>query len=92
MSLCYQRIVLLWRASLHEVFDKSHVSTVTKTDIYYMSGQKCATEFCVKLGNSSKETSHMLQKAYGLAVMSRPAVSGWSKGSKGGKKRVVHNA
>jgi len=53
-------------------------------DVCVKIQQRCANEFCVKLGKSSNEILEMLQQAYGGETLSRAAVFQWWRHFKGG--------
>jgi hypothetical protein len=50
--------------------------------------QRCAIEFCVRLGKSGPETLKLIRKAYGNDAMRRAAVFKWWKRFRDGETNV----
>jgi hypothetical protein len=50
--------------------------------------QRCAIEFCVRLGKSGSETLQLIHQAYGDDAISRAAVFKWWKRFRDGETNV----
>jgi hypothetical protein len=57
-------------------------------DISLVERQRCATEFCVRLGKSGSETLLLIHEAYGDNAMRRAAVFEWWKRFRDGEMNV----
>jgi len=61
-------------------------------DVCVKIRQRCAIEFCVKLGKSGNETLEMLWQAYSGETLSRAAVFQWWRHFKDGNTQVIDEA
>jgi histone-lysine N-methyltransferase SETMAR len=61
---------------------------VEQLDISLVERQRCAIEFCVRLGKSGSETLQLVHQAYGDNAMRRAAVFKWWKRFRDGEMNV----
>jgi hypothetical protein len=52
--------------------------------------QRCAIEFCVRLGRSESETLQLIHQAYGGDAMRRAAIFKWWKRFRNGETNVKY--
>jgi hypothetical protein len=66
----------------------SRMAKQLRLDISLVERQRCAIEFCVRLGESGTETLQLVHQVYGDDAMRRAAVFKWWKRFRDGETNV----